>query len=120
MLQCPFCQKPLSDALDCLERTCPSCGKDVYMEIEQNFRKVMEFGGEFIRLNHQNKSHPFLKAYRAGGRKDFEFFFEKGSEVCAGDTIELDSSLYRITQVLPFFNPQFHIAEKAAMEIVKR
>lgn len=120
MLQCPFCKNMLSDTLDSIGRICPVCQKDVFMEVEQNFRKVMEFSGEFIRLNRGNKSHPFLKTYRAGGKKDLEFFFEKGSLVSAGDTVELDGLTYRITRVQPFFNPGFHIAEKATTEVSKK
>lgn len=119
MLQCPFCHKTLSDTLDGVGKICPFCKKDIFMELDQNFRKIMEFSGEFVRLNHAHKTHPFLKTYRAGGKKDMEFFFEKGSDVSVGDTIELDGRTYRITQVAPFFNPSFHIAEKAATEIVQ-
>lgn len=79
MLQCPFCKNMLSDTLDSIGRICPVCQKDVFMEVEQNFRKVMEFSGEFIRLNRGNKSHPFLKTYRAGGKKTWNSSLKKAA-----------------------------------------
>ena len=120
MLHCPFCQNTINETIDRVGKVCPFCQKNIFMEIEQNFHKIMEFSGEFIRLNHAHQAHPFLKTYRAGGEKDTEFFFEKGCGVSTGDTIELNSKTYQIVEVRPFFNPAFHIADKASTEIVGR
>lgn len=77
----------------------------------------MDFGGKFIRVNHQNKSYPFVKAYRL--KKQEEFFFEKGSVIAVNDTMEIDGVKYKVIDVSPFFNKDFHFAEKAETKVIE-
>lgn len=78
----------------------------------------MDFGGKFIRVNHQNKSYPFIKAYRL--KKQEEFFFEKGSVIAIDDTMEIDGIKYQVMNVSPFFSNDFHFAEKAETKIIEK
>lgn len=118
LMNCPFCKKLLSKELEHIERTCPYCHKDVYDEIHANFKKFIDFGGKFVRINHENKSFPFVKVYFP--EKQTDFFSEKGAAIAVGDTIDLNNIRYRVVKVAPFFNSKFYFAEIINTEIIRQ
>lgn len=116
-MNCPFCKNSLTNEIDKLEKNCPFCKRDIYDEIHSNFKKLADFNGKFIRVNHENKSFPFIKAYFPGKQNDF--FCERGTAISVGDTIDLNNLRYKVTNVLPFFNQKFNFAVLVKTEIIR-